>query len=178
MLILALSCVLASSHRTRPWALHAGQERIYHRCCSRATAARRFRVRRRLSHVGSSTRYVRHRHTRQHSVVFCRHFACGFVDTRAIGFSDSCMPSSVENFESQRLSAQRIHCSGTAVRLSAESSATVHRAYVCICMRMNMCVHVCVYRCMCICMYMYICMCVYVCIKIYIHARMAVHMHS
>ena len=48
-------------------------------------------------------------------------------------------------------------------------------AYVCICMRMYMCVHECVYRCMCICMYMYICMSVSMYAYTFIYARVWVY---
>ena len=48
-------------------------------------------------------------------------------------------------------------------------------AYVWICMRMYMCVHVCVYRCMCICVYMYICMSVYMYAYTFICARVWVY---
>jgi len=51
-------------------------------------------------------------------------------------------------------------------------------AYVCICMRMYMCVHVCVYSaCVYVCICIYVCLW-YVCIYIYIRARVCAHMHS
>jgi len=44
-----------------------------------------------------------------------------------------------------------------------------------ICMRMYMCVHVCVYRCLCMCMYMYICMSVYTYAYTFIYTRVWVY---
>ena len=50
-------------------------------------------------------------------------------------------------------------------------------AYVCICMRMYMCVHVCVYSaCVYVCICIYVCLCI--CMHITIRARVGVHMHS